>query len=561
MPTVRTRFAPSPTGYLHIGGLRTALYSYLFAKQNQGTYVLRIEDTDQTRFVEGAVEKLLDVMKTMGMEADEGPMADGKPLANAHDLSYLGHKGEHGPYIQSLRTKLYQDHAQKLIDSGHAYYCFCTPAELDAMRAAQTAAKLAPMYDRRCLQLKPEDAAAKLASGMPKVIRLKMPRDRKIEFTDRVRGRVSFLGKEIDDQVLIKSDGLPTYHLANVVDDHYMEITHVLRAEEWIASTPKHLIMYEAFGWTPPEFAHLPLILNADKSKLSKRQNDVSVESYLAKGYSPEALINFIALCGWHPGKGSEQELFSMQDLIDQFSLEGVNKAGAIFNLEKLDWFNHLWSKIKFYRKLDREALNLNSSVQITIAKNQDRTYVFDDPIQADKFAQVRAEMLLELTKLEKHPYHLADSGKFSRALLVIEDKILQKPSDTINNLQYFFEPKPLDQKLLMNAKMGVDTEEKALESLKFCQAIIEKLPASHAANPALASDGADLAADKGPSLDQIKQTFLEAIKTAGRKNGEILWPLRAALTHEEFSVGAFETVWVLGQAETLKRLAQILNK
>lgn len=543
MPTVRTRFAPSPTGYLHIGGLRTALYSYLYAKQNKGTYVLRVEDTDQTRYVEGAVEKLLDVMKTMGMEADEGPIIGTEKPKTTRDLSYLGQKGDHGPYIQSLRTKLYQEHGQKLIDSGHAYYCFCTSAELDEMRAAQMAAKLAPMYDRRCLQLKPEDAAAKLASGQPKVIRLKMPRDRKIEFNDRVRGKVSFMGKEIDDQVLIKSDGFPTYHLAVVVDDHAMEITHVIRGEDWIASTPKHLYLYEAFGWTPPQYAHLPLILNADKSKLSKRQNDVSVESYLAKGYLPEALINFIVLCGWHPGKGSEQELFSMENLIDQFSLEGVNKAGAVFNLEKLDWFNQLWSKIKFYQKLDQEALNLNSDVQITIAKNQDRTYLLNDSTQAEKFAKVRSEMLLELTKLVNHPFYLAAEGKFSRALLVIEDKILQKPAETINNLQYFFEPKALDRKLLINAKMGVDTEEKALESLKFCQTIIEELPGA------------------GLQLDQIKQTFLEAIKSANRKNGEILWPLRAALTHQEFSVGAFETVWVLQKAETLKRLAEILNK
>jgi glutamyl/glutaminyl-tRNA synthetase len=420
------------------------------------------------------------------------------------------------------------------------------------MRAAQTAAKLAPMYDRRCLQLKPDEAAAKLASGMPKVIRLKMPRDRKIEFTDRVRGRVSFLGKEIDDQVLIKSDGLPTYHLANVVDDHLMEISHVLRAEEWIASTPKHLIMYEAFGWTPPEYAHLPLILNADKSKLSKRQNDVSVESYLAKGYSPEALINFIALCGWHPGKGSEQELFTMQELIEQFSLEGVNKSGAIFNLEKLDWFNHLWSKIKFYRKLDQQALTLNSSVQITIAKNQDRTYVFADPLEAEKFAGIRAKMLLEITGLENHSFYQTDSQKFLRSLLVTEDKIIQKPSEALNLLQYFFEPKPLDNKLLMNAKMGVDTEEKALESLEFCQGILKKLEFNQPhAEETIYID----------NLSQIKQVFLEAIKAANRKNGEILWPLRAALTHEEFSVGAFETVWVLGQAESIKRLAKVLKK
>lgn len=550
MSIVRTRFAPSPTGYLHIGGLRTALYSYLYAKQKGGVFVLRIEDTDQTRYVEGAVEKLIGVLKDMGIEIDEGPVMGSAQATSGRDLSYLEQKGSHGPYIQSLRTQLYQDHAQKLIETGHAYYCFCTSAELDEMRSLQMAAKLAPMYDRRCLQLKPEESAAKLASGMPKVIRLKMPRDRKIEFTDHVRGRVSFLGKEVDDQVLIKSDGLPTYHLANVVDDHMMEITHVLRAEEWIASTPKHLIMYEAFGWTPPEYGHLPLILNADKSKLSKRQNDVSVESYLQKGYLPEALNNFIALCGWHPGKGSEQELFTMQNLIDQFSLEGVNKAGAIFNLEKLDWFNHIWQKIKFYQKLDQEALNLNSSVHIDIAKNQDRTYNFTDQAQTEKFSKVRAEMLLELAKLAENPLYKANPEKFCRALLVTEEKLLQKPSEALNQIQYFFEPKALNPQLLMNAKMGVDTEEKALESLKFCQSVLEKIP----------TPTTDKSVDPA-ELANLKQIFLNSIKEAGRKNGEILWPLRAALTHEEFSVGAFESVWVLGLVESMKRLAEILNK
>jgi glutamyl-tRNA synthetase len=540
--TVRTRFAPSPTGYLHIGGLRTALYSYLFAKQQGGTFVLRIEDTDQTRYVEGAVEKLIKVMDGIGLAADEGPVISDKPSNTYKDPRYstLTEKGDKGPYIQSERHELYTKYAQELLEKGHAYHCFCTPEDLDKMRAEQTAAKLAPMYDRRCLKLTPEEVSAKLASGISHVIRLKMPRDRKIEFKDHVRGRVTFMGNQVDDQVLIKSDGLPTYHLANVVDDHLMEITHVLRAEEWLASTPKHIIMYEALGWPIPEYAHLPLILNADKTKLSKRQNDVSVESYLDKGYSPEALLNFVVLMGWNPGKGSEQELFSLKEMIKAFTLEGINKSGAVFNLEKLDWFNHLWNKIKFYTKLDLEAKNLDPGIQITVDKHQNHTYTFGEAPLTARFEQKHAELLLELCPtLPENPLFTANREKFLKALLVTEEKILQKPSDAWTQINYLFEPKPLDRKLLLNPKMGVETESQASGSLAFCRPIIDQLSGNE-------------------TLAALKEIFLGKIKESGRKNGEILWPLRVALTHQEFSVGAFESIWVLGKEETLKKLAEI---
>jgi len=540
--TVRTRFAPSPTGYLHIGSLRTALYSYLYARQQGGTFILRIEDTDQTRYVEGAVEKLIMVMEKMGLSADEGPQISDKPARTYRDPRYaqLTEKGDRGPYIQSERLELYQQYARELVEKGAAYHCFCTPADLDKMRAEQAAAKLAPMYDRRCLRLSAEEVAARLKTNTSHVIRLKIPRDRKIEFHDHVRGRVTFMGNQIDDQVLIKSDGLPTYHLANVVDDHLMEITHIIRAEEWLASTPKHIIMYQAFGWDIPEFAHPPLILNADKSKLSKRQNDVSVESYLEKGYLPEALINFVVLMGWNPGKGSEQEIFSLEELVKQFSLDGINKSGAVFSLEKLDWFNHLWQKIKFYRRLDEVARELDTKVQITVSKHQDHSYNFTDPAQNNQFEQKRAAMLLDLCPaLKAKPAPAARKNKLLRALLVSEDKVLQKPDEVWTQIHYLFEPGALDTKLLQNPKMGVDSPEKAKKSLSFCRDILAELPPEAA-------------------LSEIKTIFLEKIKAAGLKNGEVLWPLRVALTHEEFSVGAFETVWVLGLPETLKRLAEI---
>jgi glutamyl-tRNA synthetase len=537
---IKTRFAPSPTGYLHIGGLRTCLFNYLFTKKNGGKCFLRIEDTDQTRFVPGAADNLIKNLEQLGIIFDEGPTVPaGKTPIEDKTLSYLGQKGDKGPYIQSHRVELYREYAQKLIESGNAYYCFATPEELDEMRKQQEAAGLAPIYDRRALKLTATEIEAKLKAGTPHVIRLKMPRDRVIEFKDIIRGKVSFMGNQIDDQILIKSDGLPTYHIAHVVDDHLMETTHVVRGEEWIASTPKHLVMFEAFGWTPPEYAHVPLILNKDRSKLSKRQNDVSVESYLEKGYLKEALINFIALLGWNPGKGSEKEIYSLDELIKEFTLENVNKAGAIFDLDKLNWFNQTWRKILYYRKLDQNALQLNSSVQINISKSDDHSYQFSESESAQKFAQTRIDLLKSETAKYLDQKYLQDREKLAKAMLVNEEKIVKSPAEINQLIAYFFEPENFDRQLLINEKMGVENVEKARESLKFCREILTKIDFS--------------------SLDLIKNTFLEEIKKTGKKNGEILWPLRAALTHQQFSVGAFESAWVLGKTETLKRLEETL--
>ncbi len=319
---IRVRFAPSPTGFLHVGGLRTALYNYLFARHHQGRFVLRIEDTDRTRYVEGATENLIRTLKIMGLEYDEGP-----------DVG-----GEYGPYMQSQRLELYQRHARELVENGHAYYCFCTREELEAMRKRQEAAGEPVMYDGTCRRLTPEQVQEKLERGLPHVIRLKMPREGDTTFQDIIRGEVTFHNALIDDQILLKSDGYPTYHLANVIDDHYMKISHVIRGEEWLPSVPKHLQLYKAFGWEVPQMAHLPLLLNPDRSKLSKRQGDVAVEDFLEKGYLPEALINFVALLGWNPG--TDQEIFSLQELIEKFSLERVSKSGAVFDLNKLKWMN-----------------------------------------------------------------------------------------------------------------------------------------------------------------------------------------------------------------------------
>jgi len=321
---VRVRFAPSPTGYLHLGSLRTALFNYLFAKHHDGKFILRIEDTDQSRKVEGAVENLINILNEMGLNYDEGP----------------GIGGEFGPYFQSERLDIYKKYCDELLANGHAYYAFETAEELDEMRKVQQMQGKQTMYDRRARVLTENEVKEKIASGIPYVIRLKVPLDTEIRFTDIIRGNVKIDTNLVDDQVLLKSDGFPTYHLANVIDDHLMQITHIIRGEEWLTSVPKHIILYNAFGWEVPQMAHVPLILNADKSKLSKRQGDVATEDYLKKGYLKEALLNFMTLLGWNPGDGEEKEIFTKAELIEKFSIERVNSAGAVFNVEKLNWMN-----------------------------------------------------------------------------------------------------------------------------------------------------------------------------------------------------------------------------
>jgi glutamyl-tRNA synthetase len=325
--SVRVRFAPSPTGYLHVGGLRTALYNYLFAKHNGGTCILRIEDTDRTRFVENAQDNLVDALRWAGIEFDESPEKG----------------GNYGPYIQSERFDLYKEYGKKLLESKAAYLAFDTAEEIEAMRNRQQSAGVAPKYDRTTMRNEftlGEIGTKKLMDeGVPYVLRLKVEHNAEVKFHDIIRNEVIVKGKDIDDQILLKSDGFPTYHLANVVDDHLMAITHVIRGEEWLPSTPKHILLYEAFGWEAPKFAHLPLLLNDDKSKLSKRNGSVSVEEFRANGYFKDAFVNFVALLGWN--QSGEQEIYTMEELISGFNLEKVNKSGAIFDRTKLLWMNN----------------------------------------------------------------------------------------------------------------------------------------------------------------------------------------------------------------------------
>lgn len=321
--TIRTRIAPSPTGIAHVGTLYIALFNYAFAKQQHGQFVVRIEDTDRNRFVEGAEEVIFEALQWAGITPDES----------------VQHGGEYGPYRQSERLEIYQRYVEQLIDQGDAYYCFCTAERLAEMRAAQQAAKQPPKYDRHCLHAYSlEEARAKVANGEEYVVRLRVP-EGKSSWEDLIRGEVEIDHAQIDDQVLLKSDGFPTYHMAVVVDDHLMGITHVMRGEEWISSTPKHIILYTMLDFPMPQFAHMPLLRNTDRSKLSKRKNDVSIVSYKEKGYLPEALLNFLLLLGWSHPEGKEFPI-SLEEFVRVFDIARMQKTGPIFDIEKLNWMN-----------------------------------------------------------------------------------------------------------------------------------------------------------------------------------------------------------------------------
>jgi len=345
---VRVRFAPSPTGYLHIGGLRTALYNYLYAKQNNGKLVLRIEDTDQNRLVKGAVNNLISTLMWVGIDFDEGP-----------------HKGgDFGPYTQSERLSIYNDHVIKLINDGYAYACFYSQERLDKIKSQNIPSDIVTEYDRRYRDIDSHEMIDRMNSENH-VVRLKVPSDGMLTINDQIRGDIDFDLKLIQDQIIIKSDGYPTYHLASVIDDHHMNISHVIRGEEWIPSLPKHSLLYSAFGWDIPEFIHLPLLLNKDKSKLSKRQGDVAVEDYMNKGYLKEALINYVSLLGWH---GSDnKEIYNFNELVNSFSINRIRSSGAVFDIKKLTWFNQQYIK-------DHDSESLKILINQSLSTNWDIT-------------------------------------------------------------------------------------------------------------------------------------------------------------------------------------------
>lgn len=476
----RVRFAPSPTGYLHVGGLRTALYNYLFAKSNDGKFVLRIEDTDRNRLVENAVENLINTLKWAGLDYDEGP-----------DKS-----GEYGPYTQSERLDIYHKYAKQLIEDGKAYYCFCSPERLTALREEQQRLKLPQAkYDKHCLNLSKSDVQAKLASNEPHVVRLNVEPGERVLIDDLIRGRVEFEREVIDDQVLIKADGYPTYHLANVVDDHLMKITHVIRGEEWLSSTPKHILLYEYLGWEIPKFAHLPLLLNPDKSKLSKRQGDVAAEDYRDNGYLREALLNFVALLGW--STSDNKEFFTMEELIENFSIDRVHKAGAVFNIEKLNWLN------------------------------------------AEHLRAKPASELLAMLKDEMKKSKYADKSFSDEYLLLIIEAMRERVSfikEYIDNCPYFYEePHSYDEAVI--AKRWKE------DSADLLRKFLEKIKALE--NPTKE--------DYENSLDQVAQEN-------GVGKGRLIHPIRLAVSGVGIGPGVFDLLYILGKEKVVNRIHKALT-
>ena len=482
MAVIRTRFAPSPTGYMHIGNLRTALYEYLIARSQGGQFILRIEDTDQGRYVEGAMDAVLDTLRQTGITYDEGP----------------GVGGDYGPYIQSERRDIYLEYAKQLIEKKAAYYCFCTKERLDSLRTKEG---VSFNYDRHCLSLTKEEIEQNLAEGKPYVIRQYVPREGKTTFRDVVYGDITVDNDTLDDQILIKSDGLPTYNFANVVDDHLMKITHVVRGNEYLSSTPKYNILYNAFGWEIPVYIHLPSIMKDAHTKLSKRNGDASFQDLVQKGYLPEAILNYIALLGWSPG--GTREFFTPKELEENFTIEGLNKSPSIFDIEKLKWMNAEYIR--------------NST-----------------PEQFQELAQPYIQEALGDSDL--------DIGKIA-ALIQQRTEILTEIPDKVS---FFKELPAYDPAIYCHKKMKTDK----INSLENLQKVLRYFTEKEK----------ELRPDwKSAHLYEVLCSLAAEL---GVKNSQILWPVRTALSGKEVSPGgATELAEILGYDETMRRLAIGIEK
>jgi glutamyl-tRNA synthetase len=481
MNNIRLRFPPSPTGFLHVGSLRTVLFNHLIAKKLGGKLILRIEDTDQARKVEGAVEALYSILDWIGIKFDEGPREG----------------GAFEPYTQSERREIYDKYARELVDKKLAYKCFCTSVRLDEMRKGQADKKLPPRYDGKCRDLSEDEINEKTGLGMHFVIRQKMPITGEIKVQDELRGEIVFRAEDMEDHVLIKSDGMPTYHFAVVVDDHLMEISHVLRGEEWIPSFPKHIELYKAFGWEPPKFIHLALTLNKSGGKLSKRQGDVAVEDFRAKGYLRETLINFSLLLGWHPRDG--REIFSLEEAVRDFEIKDMGTSPAVFDIEKLDYLNGYYIRQLAPEKLAQLARPF-------IAENLDKTQ--DASRKTDE--HIAKVVRLEQERIKK----LAD---FKEATEFFFSDALEYPSE-----------------LLVWKK---STPPATSENLKKTAEILSAIP------------------DGSWTKHSIEDAMLSHIRAVGGSNGDWLWPMRYALTGRPASPGPFEVAEVLGKSLTIKRI------
>lgn len=488
--TTTTRFAPSPTGYLHIGSLRTVLYNYLYTKQKEWKFLLRIEDTDRSRFVEGSAENLIEVLSKCWLDPDEGPH---KP-------------GNVGPYLQSERLDIYQKHIDELLEKDAAYHCFCTSEELTNKRTQQQELWLQTKYDGTCRYLSDEEREEKLSQNTPYTIRLKVPKDTDVVFEDMIKWKITINTRDIDDQVLLKTDGFPTYHFAVVVDDHLMNITDIIRGDEWISSTPKHVLLFNAFGWEIPTLAHVPPLVGAWGKKLSKRTGDVAVEKYLEKGYPIESLINYLALLGWNPK--TTEEFFTLEELIERFEIMNVHKSWAFFDVERLDFFSNHYLK--------------HMSKETAYARLQTYLTHYDPEF---------------LETLLQHPetYNLK---------IIDEAKGRMKKFADFKELTtcFYSEPNIPETDLIINPKMKITSIEDVMNSLALTKTILEEK----------ITDFDD--------MENIKNAYIENIKASGMKNGQVLWPTRCALSWEKFSPWAFEMAYILGKEESLTRLNRVIQ-
>lgn len=480
MKKVRTRFAPSPTGYMHIGNLRTALFEYLIAKHEGGDFILRIEDTDQGRLVEGATDIIYDTLRTVGLKHDEGP-----------DVG-----GDHGPYVQSERLPMYKAYAEQLVELGGAHYCFCSEEEIERQRREADSLGISFKYDDPCKHISLEEAKARVAAGEPYVIRQTINNVGETYFDDEVYGRIEFDTDVLDESVLIKSDGFPTYNFANIIDDHQMEITHVVRGNEYLSSTPKYNLIYEAYGWDIPTYVHVPPVMKDEHHKLSKRNGDASFQDLVAKGYLPEAILNYIALLGWSPE--TEQEIYTLDELIKVFNISRISKSPAIFDIDKLTWMNGVY------------------------LRNMDLDQYYD------------------LVK----PY--LEEAIHSEVDLRSVAKILQPRVDTLaqikESVDFIDELPEYDCAMYIHKKMKT-TLEISLRSL-------------NAAREALA------ALDDWSEEETIHDLLLSLPKQLEMKNGQVLWPVRTAITGKQFTPGgAIEIAHILGKEETLKRIDRGIAK
>ena len=471
---VRTRFAPSPTGYMHVGNLRTALYAYLVAKKDGGTFILRIEDTDQQRKVEGAEDIIYNTLRQCGLRWDEGP-----------DIG-----GPVGPYVQSERMGMFIDYAKQLVESGHAYYCFCDKDRLEQMKTIQKASGQPTRYDGHCRNLSKEEVEARLAAGEPYVIRQKMPLEGTTTFHDEIFGDITVENSTLDDQVLIKRDGMPTYNFANVVDDHLMGITHVIRGNEYLSSTPKYNLLYQAFGWEIPVYIHCPPVMKNATEKLSKRNGDASFEDLVAKGYLKDAVLNYIALLGWNP-KG-EEEIFTLDELVREFSPEDISKSPAIFDSQKLRYIN-----AEYLRRMDEET-----------------------------FYETVLPWMKKGVAREDIDFHLLAQVLHARTEVLDE---VPPQLDFIDALPDYSNDLYTHKKMKTNAETSLDALQKVLPVLEGIEDF---------------------------TLAPVHDALFALIAELGVKNGAVLWPLRVALTGKSFTPGGgVEMAVILGKEESLARI------